>query len=183
MYQTAFQNTSSFQPGHFNWRGKSMHFWSLVFNKCNIWLLYLTLPIFQTFSFPTPLSWTLYFPQALWMLVCWWLYCRLLPTGKPRDELNLPSAVAIHQWKVALVPVYPTFSLSNVPTTPHPPSCVCGWNLPWEPHFCHVALGSNRVLLLWLLFISPPNLYISYGYSGSLLSTYNYGLLRKCPLS
>ena len=48
----------------------------------------------------------------------------------PRDEPNLPSSVAIHQCKVALVVV---FSLSTTPLDPHAPSWVA--ETPWNPTF------------------------------------------------
>lgn len=70
----------------------------------------------------------------------------------PTDEPNLPSAVAIHQCKVAQAVV---FSLPSTPL-PRPPAPILPhvWlKLALESHLYNISLGSSKILILLLLFI------------------------------
>lgn len=129
-YAIASQNTISFKQAHFNLRDTSVHFWNLRYNNY-ILLLYLTLP-FPNFLFSYPILLDPIFPHRLcgcWSIDGW--TAGLSPVENPRDEPNLPSAVAIRQCKASLVVVLNLSSFSYTPLF----FLMCNWNLPWDPTF------------------------------------------------
>lgn len=166
-----------------------------MFNKYNISLLNSKLfSLLFSKLFPSlPRSSGAYIsPQALWMLVHWWLNCRSLPSGNPREEPDLPSAVAVPQHKGALVVV---FSLSTPRLTSLLPPL---WlELALESHLCTILLGGERIFItplcnillgFFFFFLCCPFLFSGKMSSSSLtifvdhspLTAYGYsGLLFK----
>lgn len=78
----------------------------------------------QTFSFPAPLFWILYFPSGFGNTDPLLAELQVPPPWKdPQDEPNLPSAVAIRQCKTTLGVVC---SLSNLLLVSHLPFPLAG---------------------------------------------------------